>query len=190
MIEIGAVEAVSRVSEVVHDRPRRLGGRDLNQSAIIASVAGSAKNAAFDVLIDEIARGRVSAGRRLPIFLEAYRSYNLRLRPIGSSAVDYDSAVRKITLFPGNVEHLNWTAEQVSTVFGQAFLADGQPVANASISTRRGVGQTDADGYFQVDVEANEPLTFKLGANETCEVPLVGAQVQGDYTSLGRVVCR
>jgi hypothetical protein len=167
-----------------------IGGRDLNQSAVIASVAGSAKDAAFDVLIDEIARGRVSAGRRLPIFLEAYRSYNLRLRPVGSSAVDYDSAVRKITLFPGNVEHLNWTAEQVSTVFGQAFLADGRPLANASISTRRGVGQTDDDGYFQVDVEANEPLTFKLGANETCEVPLVGAQVQGDYASLGRVVCR
>jgi hypothetical protein len=171
-------------------RAIEIGGRDLNQSAVIASVAGTARNATFDVLIDEIARGRISAGKRLPIFLEAYRSYNLRLRPVGSSAVDYDSAVRKITLFPGNVEHLNWTAEQVSTVFGQAFQENGQPVANASISTRRGLGQTDADGYFQVDVEGGEPLTFDLGTNGTCEVPLVGAKIEGDYASLGRVMCR
>lgn len=171
-------------------RALELGGRDLNQSAVIASIAGSAKDTAFDVLIDEVPRGRLGPGSRLPIFLEPYRSYRLRLRAVGSTSVNFDSGTRTITLYPGNVEHLTWTAESLFTVFGQAVSPAGRPLANAMVSSRRGLGQTDENGFFQIDVESNDVLAFKLDGEAKCEVPLAGVSVRSDYARLGRVVCR
>ena len=171
-------------------RAIELGGRDLNQSAIIASVDGSARDVAFDVLIDEVPRGRLGAGKRLPIFLESYKSYSLRLRPVGAAPVNYDSAPRLVTLFPGNVEHLRWNAAQLVTVFGQAVGADGKAIANASITLSRAIGQTDENGYFQVDAEADDVLRVDSGRSGTCKIPLAGLKVEGDYTRLGRVICK
>lgn len=174
----------------IGSRAVELGGRDLNQSAVIASVSGSAKDAAFDVLIDEIPRGRLGTSRRLPIFLEPYRSYRLRLRPVGTTSVNYDSSTRTVTLYPGNVEHLAWTAQSLFTVFGQAVGPAGRPIANALVMSHRGVGQTDENGFFQVDVESSDVLAFKRDGETKCDVPLAGMNVRGDYARLGKVVCR
>jgi len=167
-----------------------VGGRDLNQSAIIATVDGAAANSAFDVLIDDVPRGRLGTGGRLPIFLEAYRSYQLRLRPFAGSPVSYDPAPRSVTLYPGNVEQVRWQADPLVTLFGQAVDTKGTPIADANIVIAQGLGQTDAEGYFQVDASANDVLEFRYGGNRTCKVALGGIKAQGDYARLGRVVCR
>lgn len=167
-----------------------LGGRDLNQSAVIASLIGTARGSVFEILIDDIPKGRLGANTRLPIFLEAYRSYRMRLRPIGAAPVAYDSETRVVTLYPGNVEHLNWNADRLVTVFGQAIGPDGESVANASITFSQGIGQADEHGYFQVDAAANDVLHFQSGRGHSCNVPLAGNESDGDYVRLGRVVCR
>ena len=167
-----------------------LGARDLDQSAVIVAIAGSARDASFDILINDVPRGRVGAGSRLPVFLEAYRSYRLRLRPVGAAPVDYDSEPRTVTLFPGNVERLSWTVDRLVTVYGQAVASDGEPIANAAITLPRGIGQTDGNGYFQVDAGANDILEFASGDGGTCKVPLAGVETGGDYARLGKVVCQ
>lgn len=167
-----------------------LGGRDLNQSAVIASLNGLAGDAAFDILIDDLPRGRLGAGSSVPIFLEAYRSYRLRLRPVGAIPLAYDSGTRTVTLYPGTVEKLAWTAERLITVFGQAVGTDGKPVANAPISLSRSIGQTDDHGYFQVDAAASDVLQFRLGESGTCKVPLARVHADGEYARLGKVVCQ
>jgi Mat/Ecp fimbriae outer membrane usher protein len=170
-------------------RAVEIGGRDLNQSALILSVNGMARSAVFDVLVDDVPRARVRTGTRLPIFLEAYRAYRVRLRPVDSAPVSYDSAAREITLFPGNVQHLRWSAEPLFTVFGRAVRRDGSNVSDAAVSGRRGVGQTDQHGYFQIDVLPNEVLTF-AGANAaSCHVSVPALNPKNDYVSLGKVVC-
>lgn len=166
-----------------------LGGRELNQSAVIVSLAGSSGDAAFDVLIDEVPRGRLAAGAALPLFLEAYRSYRLRLRPIGALPLAYDSSTRTVTLYPGNVEKLSWNADRLVTIFGQAVRPDGEPVANAAISLARGVGQTDGNGYFEVDTAPGDVMQLRSG-DETCKVPLAGLKEDGEYARVGRVVCQ
>jgi hypothetical protein len=167
-----------------------IGGRDLNQSAIIATLDGAAFDSTFDVLIDEIPRGRLQAGGRLPIFLEAYRSYQLRLRPVSGSPVAFDSASRTVTLYPGNVEQVRWQAEPLVTLFGQAVDPNGTPIADASIIIARGIGQTDARGYYQVDASAGDVLELRHGNNQTCKVALASMKSERDYARLGRVVCR
>ena len=114
----------------------------------------------------------------------------MRLRPIGGAAVAYDTSPRTVTLFPGNVEQVRWEAEPLVTLFGQAVSADGTPIANASIAARRAVGQTDAEGFFEVDAATGDVLEFSNGEKVTCKVPLASLATDGDYARLGRVICR
>ena len=167
-----------------------LGGRDLTDSAIVVDVDGAGKASTFEVLVNGSARGRVASGGSLPIFLEPYRRYNIRLRPVDSASVAYDSNARQVTLYPGNVQKLHWHVERLLTVFGQAFRTDGSPVETATVQSRRGLGETDAHGYFQIEVGADDELTFTGHESTTCHVRVAGVIPHDDYASMGRVLCR
>lgn len=166
-----------------------LGGRDLEQSAIIVSLGGHAPGAAFKVMVNEVARGRIIPGQRLSLFLPGYRTYKVRLVPAGSQMVSYDSTAREITLYPGNVQPLAWRAEAFFTVFGQAVSGAGIPVADARVQTARGIAQTDANGYFQVDVASRELIDIAKADGAACRISLGDVAVRNDFASIGKVVC-
>jgi hypothetical protein len=168
-----------------------IGGRDIEQSALVVSLDGEGDSSPFEILVDNQPRGRLSAGKSLPLFLQPYHRYRVRLKPSGHSAVDYDSSVREVTLYPGNVERLRWTVHSLFTAFGQAVRSDGSPVANALVQSARGIGETDRNGYFQVDVAAGDLLEFKARASGTCHVRIDPAKPRDkDYLSLDKVTCK
>ena len=168
-----------------------LGGRDLEPSALVVEVKGDARNAEFDILIDDAVRGRVSPGQRFSMFVPGYRVYTVRLRPTTASSVSYDSAPRVVTLYPGNVQTLVWTAQSYFTMFAQAMAADGRPIANALVRAAKTVAETDADGYFQIDIGRNDPITIteKSGASCRLAAPKV-VQPRNDFASVGKVLCQ
>lgn len=84
---------------------------------------------------------------------------------------------------------MRWKAQALFTIFGQAIGSDGKPVANASIQSARGIGQSDEDGRFQMDVSGDDVLTFNADAR-SCEVRVSGVKPQNDYASIGKVVCQ
>ncbi|HJR82856.1 MAG TPA: TcfC E-set like domain-containing protein [Sphingomicrobium sp.] len=167
-----------------------LGARDMEQSALIVAVEGDAREASFDVLVDEVVRGRVHAGRNLSLFVPGYRRYKVRLVPTAASAVSYDAAAREVTLYPGNVQTLDWKAEPYVTVFAQAISASGEPIANALVETAKGVAETDSDGYFQVDVRQGDPVTISKGNAAMCQIHLPKLIVRNDFASAGKAVCK
>lgn len=167
-----------------------LGGRDVEESALVVSVDGDRGRSAFDVLVDEQPRGRLVAGASIPIFLQPYRSYKVRLRPVGPLSVDYDSTTRSITLYPGNVANVRWTARSLFTVFGQAVRPDGRPVANAMVQSERGIGETNDEGYFQVDVAGGDRLSFTSGVSGACEARIATVKGEEDLVPLGKVICQ
>ena len=167
-----------------------LGGRNLEESGLVVSVDGSARQAQFEVLIDGQPRGRVRAGERLPVFLRPYHAYSVRLRPVDAASVWYDTAAREFTLYPGNVEHVRWHVESVLTVFGRAVREDGTPVAEATVTSRRGISQSNAEGYFQIETSANDRLSFDIGNGKACNIAINGLDKGRDYSSLGKVICR
>lgn len=167
-----------------------IGGRDVAESALVIAIDGSSGSTQFDVLVDGQPRGRLKSGERLPIFLQSYRSYSVKLRPVDAASVWYDSSARKITLYPGNVQHMHWHAEHLLTVFGRAVRRDGTPVADAVVTSRRGVGQSNSDGYFQVETSASDVLAFDSGNGSECKVMIAGAQQHLDYAGIGKVLCQ
>ncbi len=165
-----------------------VGGRDLDESAIIASIDG--EGGPFELLVDDVSQGRLSGKASLPLFLRPYRTYQLRLRSIGERASEYDSGTREITLYPGNVVQAVWRAEPVVTLFGRAVDASGKAIELALVEARRGTGQTDADGWFQVDVGSDKELRFTRGDGSSCQVALPAINSSNDYLRLGDVTCR
>lgn len=173
---------------VVNREVAMVGGRNLAESGLVISIDGSA-NSEFEVLINGQPRGRVRPGSRLPVFLEPYRTYSVRLRPVDAASVWYDSASRDFTLYPGNVEHVEWHVEHLVTIFGRAIWANGEPVADALVRSRRGIGQSNTSGYFQIDASGNDVLSFTTAQGQECSVTLETLDKK-DYHSLGRVICR
>jgi Mat/Ecp fimbriae outer membrane usher protein len=167
-----------------------LGGRDIEQSALLVSVAGDAGNAEFDVLVDEVARGRLKPGQRVALFVRGYRTYKVRLVPTAASTVSYDSAAREVTLYPGNVQSLVWRAEAFFTVFAQATSSNGAAIADAIVQTAHGLAETDANGYFQIDVRREDLITIAKASGSPCHVKLGDIIVKNDFASLGRVICQ
>lgn len=171
-------------------RTAAFGGRDLEQSALVVAVTGDAPDASFDVLVDEVPRGEVKPGQRLSLFVPGYRTYKVRLVARAALPVSYDSASRDVTLYPGNVRSLVWAAQSYFTVFGQAVSPDGVRIADALVQTPRGVGETDSDGYFQVDARENDSIIVQRGDASRCRIDLAKLAVKGDFASVGKVICR
>lgn len=167
-----------------------IGGRHLDESALLVSLAGAPGRSEFEVMINEQPRGRVRSGRRLALFLQPYRAYKVRLRPVNAPSVWYVSGTRELTLYPGNVEQLRWEVERLFTVFGRAVRADASPVANTMITSKRGLGQSDAAGYFQIEVTDREVLSFADAKQGSCKVAVDAVEPRDDYVSIGKVVCQ
>lgn len=166
-----------------------LGGRNLSESALVAHIDGAADATEYEVLVDEQARGRLRAGDHLPIFLQPYQSYSVRVRAVGAAAVTYDTSARQFTVYPGTVQPLRWTVERVSTVFGRAIRPDGRPVADAVVKSLKGIGQSNSHGYFQIEIAGADQLSFST-AEDACTVALARAIQGAEYASLGNVICR
>jgi len=165
-----------------------LGARNADQSAIIVSLGGERSDTPFTVLIDDVARGRIRVGERMSFHLPAYRTYKVRLTPAEASATGVDAETREVTLYPGNVKPMSWRAESYFTVFAQAIGRDGAPIANALVQSHKGIAETDANGYFQVDVGRDDPITIAK-RDGPCHVTLGNVAVKNDFASLGKVVC-
>ena len=142
------------------------------------------------MLVDEVVRGRVKGGGTLSLFVPGYRTYKVRLVPTAASAVSYDVAARDVTLYPGNVQRLGWTADPYVTVFAQAVSAGGVPIANALVETAKGVAETDSNGYFQIDVRQGDPITISKGDEAMCQIQLPELRVRNDFASAGKAVCK
>lgn len=165
------------------------GSRELEQSAIIVSVRGDAKDAAFTVLVDDTPRGKVVVGHHLALFVPAYRSYRVRLVPTASESISFDTAEHDVTLYPGNVRTLSWSADSYFTIFGQALSPNGSPLGNALVESPKGIAETDPNGYFQIDLRNGDPVKIKDDGNRSCQLSLGKVTPKDDFASVGKVIC-
>jgi hypothetical protein len=84
---------------------------------------------------------------------------------------------------------LRWTAHTFFTAFGQAIAADGSPIANAMVEAPHSIGETDDNGYFQIDAANGDTIAVTRDGSR-CEIRLAGAVPRNDFVSLGKVVCK
>jgi hypothetical protein len=167
-----------------------VGGREVQESAIVVKVESGDPQMKYEVLVDEQPLGQISGGGELPLFLEPYRLYKVRLRPVGAASVWYDAETREVTLYPGTVKHLSWRVEPLATLFGRAVRPDGSPLSDASVQSRRGVGETDGNGYFQIDSTSGDTLLFTSADGTACRIGVGELRSHVSFVSMGKLVCQ
>ncbi|MBB5730706.1 TcfC E-set like domain-containing protein [Sphingomonas prati] len=173
-------------------------GRDRHDSVIVVQVSDNADDAAhppatpapFEVLVDNAARGIVRAGGTLSVAVPAYRQYAVRLRPVGEELTRLDGGTRQVSVYPGTVARVAWSASRVTAMFGRIVWPDGSPVADAAITTIGAIGSTDAAGYFQVEAASNAVLDVRSSDGRRCRIAVRAGPAKEGYAALGSLTCR
>ena len=167
-----------------------VGGKDRGEGSIVVRLDGAATDSLFEVLVDDSPQGKIHPGHSLPLFLSPYRRYAVRIRLIEGDRASYDGRTRNINIYPGTVAALEWQAEPVVAAFGRAIWADGSPVVSANITSTAGVGQTDEQGYFQIETGSTETLDLRAQDGRTCHIRLANLKAANGYTPLGDQPCQ
>ncbi|WP_057884570.1 TcfC E-set like domain-containing protein [Tsuneonella troitsensis] len=170
--------------------PARPIGKSTTGSVIVAQIAGAREGDRFDILVNDHVSGYVNGPRPAYLRLEAYRAYNVRVRPVGADLVSYDRSPREIGLYPGSVTQLRWVAAPVVIKFGQLMDLSGAPIARATITGRGVWTQTDDAGYFQLEVPEGVTLEVmtSTGARYALELP-EESSTDKSVVRLGAVIC-
>jgi hypothetical protein len=172
-----------------NDGELTFGGANFFPSGIIVVVDGGTP-AKFEVLVNGQPKGEISTGETIPILLPEYKSYRVRLRPIGAPAVYFDSKTRVFSLYPATVKTLRWHVDAVVTIIGRIVDANGNPVADARLDGGVETAYTDSNGYFQADVSSKRTLQVTRDDRTKCNVTLGPISHDEVYASVGNLLCR
>ncbi len=164
-------------------------GRDPNESTVMVDINGAPPNSSFEVLVNDAPSGTVQSGEKLSLALTPYRQYDVRIRPTGDALLHYDGSARRVGLYPGTVARLEWSARKVHAMFGRLAYSGGEPVAGASIRTEGGIGQTDDNGYFQIEAAEGAALDVSLPNGRSCRVQPPQVEAAHGYAAIGTLTC-
>lgn len=167
-----------------------VGGRQGETAAVVINVEGHA-GGAFDVLIDDQRVATTRGRTRTVIALMPYATYDVRVVPRGDTMAQIDETARTVTLYPGNVQSLDFSARNITVVVGQATWADGSPVANAQFEYDADTTQrTDDSGWFQIELESLAPLTLLDDDGRRCQLTIASEQSANNLIVLPPTTCR
>jgi hypothetical protein len=164
-------------------------GRTTTESMVVAKVSGARAGDRFEVLVNEQVAGTIDGAAPLTLALPAYRAYDVRIRPVGAALLAYDSSYRTVGLYPGTVAKVEWSAAPVTIKFGRLVAPDGAPLAGASITGKGVWSETDADGYFQIEVADDAELTVTLPDGRSFTTTLPSGDAAAGIARIGDVTC-
>lgn len=164
-------------------------GKTTTESLIVARVDGARDGDRFEVLINEQLAGTIDGPVPFTLALPPYRAYEVRIRSVGEGLVAYDSAARRIGLYPGTVARLDWHSAPITIRFGRLVAPDGSPVRGASITAKGVWSETDDDGYFQIEAPDDAEMTVTTRDGRTFTLKLPSAARSEGIARVGDVVC-
>ena len=165
------------------------GGENTFRSGVVIAVEGTA-DASFTILVDGLPHGTVKAGQRIPLLLPEYDVYEIRLEAIDAPSVRFDASPRTVSLYRGTIQTLKWQVDPVFVAFGRLLDATGRPISDAALEGAIEPAQSDAHGYFQVELAGPTELRVQKYGRDPCSVTVEPAAGGEDLIDLGEVSCR
>lgn len=166
-----------------------IAGETTSDSLIVARVDGAREGDRFDVLVNEQVVGTIDGRATFTHSLPSYRAYDVRIRSTGDGLLAYDSAARRVGLYPGTVARLDWRAAPITIKFGRLVAPDGTPVGGASITGKGIWSETDDQGYFQIEVPEGAELSVTTRDGSSYAMTLPEGEVTDGIARLGPVAC-
>lgn len=167
----------------------RQGGSD---AAILARFDGAPDVGSLRVGTSSSDSTTVAAGSTAVLTVAPFQTYEPFARSAEDKILDLAQPDEAIPLYPGNVATARWAVRRLYSVYGRMVRADGIPVANARIEGVNGLGISDGEGYFVVEIEAAGKHRVEPAAGSPCIVGLLQATPPDgeDVIGVGDVVCR
>jgi hypothetical protein len=171
------------------------GGKEASQSGILLNIVGDVEGVYFDVVINRRKHGQAKPGQAVFIPLSPYETYDIQLKDRGIEFIAFDDKPKQVTLYPGNVEVFEWSADMLKVVIGRlvrripgcqveeasddgiGFAADLEkkcwvPMINARLEGAHGWATTDSDGFFQAEVKAKTNQMIAKRKDYSCTINL------------------
>ena len=164
------------------------GNRTANSGSII-KLDSESIDAPFEVFVNRQPYGFAKSGKSTIVALQPYNEYSIQIKPRGNEFVHFDEKIHRVTLYPGNVETLNWKISPVTILISNAIFKDGSPVEFAKFENTIGFASTDAGGWFQVEIANRDPLILSKKGTPICKIELPNFEVEQGIAVLDEVVC-
>ena len=163
-----------------------LGGSQRAESALMVSVSGSDGDV-FDVLVNGQKRGYAIVGRPSLVPLPPYGQYRVKIVPTASSFYEFDESERSVTLYPGNVVHLEYNAVALQLLFGR-LLFNGKALQGARIEGGQYPAVTDDYGLFQFELSADkDTVDVVLKDGRRCQLSVPKQPKKGSVVRMGNI---
>ncbi len=171
------------------DKKLAWGGEQRADSGVIIELESDATDSPFEVFVNRQPYGYAETGKSTVIALRSYNEYEIQIKPRGDEIVHFDDRVRRVNLYPGNVETLSWEVSPITILISNAVSEDGSPVEFAKFENTINFAATDAGGWFQIEIADREPLVLSKQGKPLCEIVLPEFEVQQGVAFLDEIVC-
>ena len=128
----------------------------------------------YRLVVDNQAYDFVRPGTTAAIGLASLDNYRIGLEPEGAPPFELDLTEQPVSLYPGNVVRLRWSAQRTYSLFGQVLDASGTSLAEGRVRAGSDVSVTDMNGYFTITSGEEATLEIRRADGSTCLATRVG----------------
>jgi hypothetical protein len=142
-----------------------------------------------DALLSNVRIGTLEPRQTRIQPVPAFRKVAVGMLPARGASLSGDSRNRETTLFPGTVAVVATQFVHIAAAFGQLLELDGTPIGGALLTGAHGYGASDADGYFQLDVAAEEQVSVRRPDGTACRFKLAVPSADAAIIDAGPIKC-
>lgn len=130
-----------------------IGGKRRLESGIIIDLTNYQLEDDFQLYINNIPTDKVKSSKVTFIPLNPYSEYNIYLKSLSSdNFIKVRSKRELVTLYPGNIETLEWEIDRIQLITGQLFDQNGNIIKSKTVYVNSNKTFTDDLGVFQLEI--------------------------------------
>ncbi len=132
----------------------------------------------------------IQANQPVFVSLAPYHTYITDLKNTSNRAYFIKKHSKKVTLYPGNIQWLDWYAVPKHIMIGQLVNPKGSPLAYVQIKDQTNhFISTDQYGYFQVEVDRGTKQLRAHTHGKVCILKLPSFSWKNTFTYIGKTKC-
>lgn len=129
------------------------GGKRRLESGIIIDLTNYNLEDEFQLYINNIPTDKVKSSKVTFIPLNPYSEYSIYLKSLSEdNFIKVRSKRELVTLYPGNIETLEWNIDRIQLITGQLFDQYGNIIKSKTVYANSNKTFTDDFGFFQLEV--------------------------------------
>ena len=134
----------------------------------------------YRLVVDNQPYDFIRPGTTAAIGLGSLDNYRIALEPEGAPPFDLDLTEQPVSLYPGNVARLRWSARRTYSLFGQIIDVSGAALGEARVRAGNDLGVADSNGYFTITAPETESLEIRRPDGSTCATIRIGDLLTGN----------